>query len=246
MTGGEMRTIGTGARAPARSGRRLLVPVLSGVAIGALALGFVVYALWPRWPAGAPAAAAPHLPIVIAGETFHVPPAAIRMAVQRQPGAQERIDLVYAWPTLAPAAPPERAKPLAENGKGAPAPLDRLFVSIAGHEEQAAPAERLRTIYLRYADTERAPAPAGLALVAFREGSPYQGEDLVYDESAPDRFIARCNRSSNAAVPATCLLERFVGQASVVVRFQRAWLPDWRALAAGLDRLIAELRPKAG
>jgi len=37
------------------------------------------------------------------GVAFNVPPAAIRIAAQRQPGTQERIDLVYLWPSLAPA-----------------------------------------------------------------------------------------------------------------------------------------------
>jgi hypothetical protein len=110
----------------------------------------------------------------------------------------------------------------------------------------AEPAERLRTIYLRYAASEPSFAPEGLALVAFRAGTPYEGEDLVYDESAPERFVARCSRSTSTLTPAACLLERFVGQANVTVRFPREWLADWRALANGLDRLIAELRPKPG
>ena len=81
-------------------------------------------------------------------------------------------------------------------------------------------------------------------MTAFRDGTPYQGEDLVYDESAPGHFVARCTRSANPLAPASCLLERFVGQASVTVRFPRERLADWRAFANGLDRLIAELHPK--
>jgi NhaP-type Na+/H+ or K+/H+ antiporter len=48
---GIMRREETGSRAPARHSRRLLVPVLSGLVLAALGAGFVVYALWPRWPA---------------------------------------------------------------------------------------------------------------------------------------------------------------------------------------------------
>lgn len=227
----------TRARAPARSARRLLVAVLSAVAVAAVGGAFVVYTMWPRWPEAAPAADAPHLPIVIAGETFQLPPAAIRRKVQRRPGPQERVDLVFSWPTLAPPAP--------SDGKTAVTQPERLFVTIGARDGAAEPAERLRTIYLRYAAGEPANAPEGLTVTAFRDGTPYQGEDLVYDERAPERFVARCGRSANPLAPASCLLERFVGQANVTVRFSRERLADWRAFATGLDRLIAELHPKS-
>jgi hypothetical protein len=225
----------------ARPGRRLLVPLLSGAAAATLALGFVVYALWPRWPDAPPAGEVPHLPIVVAGVTFQVPPAAIRMKVQRHPGAQERVDLAFAWPDLAPFAQ------ASDGGNGGVAPAaERLFVSIAGSDGVAEPAERLRSIYLRYVASERSPAPEGLIMVAFRSGTPYEGEDLVYDEDAPQRFIARCARSKQALTPASCLMERFIGPANVTVRFPRDWLSDWRSLVNGLDRLIADLRPETG
>jgi hypothetical protein len=224
------------ARAPARSAWCLLVAVLSAVAAAAMGVAFVVYVLWPRWPEAAPARDAPHLPIVIAGETFQVPPAAIRRKVQRRPGPQERIDLVFSWPALAPPAP--------SDDKTAVAQPERLFVSIAARDGADEPAERLRTIYLRYAAGEPSNAPEGLTVTAFRDGTPYEGEDLVYNESAPERFVARCSRSANPLTPASCLLERFVGQADVTVRFPREWLADWRGFASGLDRLIAELHPK--
>ncbi|MGZ9104034.1 MAG: hypothetical protein ACXW3Y_14355 [Rhodoplanes sp.] len=78
----------------------------------------------------------------------------------------------------------------------------------------------------------------------WRAPVPIRAKTLVYDESAPERFVARCSRSTNTLAPAACLLERFVGHANVTVRFPRAWLADWRALASGLDPLVAELRPK--
>jgi len=54
----------------------------------------VIYALWPRWPEAPVAADAPPLPVVIGGARFNVPPQAIRVAVQRRAGTQERLDLV--------------------------------------------------------------------------------------------------------------------------------------------------------
>jgi hypothetical protein len=40
-----------------------------------------------------------------------------------------------------------------------------------------------------------------------------------------------------------CLHERRIGGADVTLRFPREWLSDWRAVADGLDRLIAGFRP---
>ncbi len=68
------------------------------------AASFVAYVLWPTWPSTPIALDAPALPITVAGTLFEVPPAAIRAAVQRHPGPQERIDLAFLWPSLTPAA----------------------------------------------------------------------------------------------------------------------------------------------
>ena len=66
---------------------------------------YVAYVLWPRWPDAPVALDAPSLPIVVAGVNFNIEPAAIRRAIQRHPGAQDRVDLAYVWPALTPPDP---------------------------------------------------------------------------------------------------------------------------------------------
>jgi hypothetical protein len=195
--------------------------------------------LWPRWPQPSAAVEAPTFPITIAGVPFNVPPATIRVAVQRRPGAQERIDLAFLWPSLNPADPavkPDAAAMAAQSNM-----LDRIFVTVAGAGDALSPDQRLQSIYPHYASSEAAAGPVGLAVLAFRDGTPYQGEDLIYDAQAPDRFLVRCTRA--AATPGTCLYERRIATADLVARFPRDWLDDWPAVAAGIDRLIARLRP---
>jgi hypothetical protein len=123
--------------------------------------------------------------------------------------------------------------------------LDRVFLTIAAAGNAMAPAERVRTIYPRYAATEPTSAPEGLAVLAFREGTPYQGEDLIYDAAAPQSFLVRCSRDGAGATPGTCLWEERIETADIVVRFPRDWLKDWRTLAQDIDRLIKGLRPAA-
>jgi len=218
---------------PRTAERRLPAALLAPIALGAAALAFVAYALWPRWPDAPVAADAPALPIVIAGVPFNVPPQAIRVAMQRRAGRQDRIDLVFLWPSLAPPEP-DMAVPAGTR--------DRVFVTIAA-ADSLAPLDRLKTIYPRYTASEPVPGADRLTLFAFRDGTPYQGEDLAFDADAPEKFLARCARTTNPLTPATCLAERRVGDADVTLRFPRDWLGDWREVEAGFEALVAQLRP---
>ena len=229
------------------AGGGLLPPPL--VLLMALTLGAaacILYVLWPRWPAVPVTLDAPELPIAIAGVVFDVPPAAVRVPVQRRPGAHDRIDLAFMWPSLKPMDP--TAKPPAPETLTAPPAmpaLDRIFITIASAGDAMAPGERVRTIYPRYAATDPVSGPAGLAVLAFREGTPYQGEDLVYDATTPENFLVRCTRNVGVT-PGICLYERRIeAAADVVVRFPRDWLTDWQSVAGKIDRLINDLRPSA-
>lgn len=207
------------------------------IALAALALAYVIYLLWPRWPEATTAVDAPTLPIVVGDVFFNVPPRAIRQKIQRHAGMQERVDLVYAWPTLEPAA--VLAKPEAGN---APLSPDRLFVTIATASSSLTPEERMKTVYPRYTETVAMKGPDALSLLPFRADTPYAGEDLLYDPQAPDHFVTRCTRDKGPT-PGMCIYERFFGKASVSFRVPRAWLGDWRSVLAGIDRVIEQWQP---
>jgi len=230
-----------------RSGRALVVlPVAVVLLVAVAAVALIAYVLWPRWPSAAIAPDAPALPITIAGVAFNVPPAAIRVPMQRRPGAHERVDLVFLWPSLEP--PDPNAKPPAPTQGTMPPPthtLQRIFMTIAGAGDTLAPADRAMTIYPRYTAAEAEPGPDDLAILAFRAGTPYQGEDLIYDATTPG-FLVRCTRNGAGPTPGTCLYERRIGAADLVVRFPRDWLGDWRAVVGNIDRLIARLQAPRG
>jgi len=77
----------------------------------------------------------------------------------------------------------------------------------------------------------------------FADGTPYPSEDIVYDASAPDRFLVRCSRALSDLTLAMCLYERPFGGTALTFRFPRDWLADWRAVVSGIDRLIEQWRP---
>jgi hypothetical protein len=187
----------------------------------AAAVACVSYLLWPTWPSNPPALNVPALPVTVGGVLFEVPPAAMRTKLQRQAGQHDRIDLVFSWPGL---SPPPNDRRLRDNR-----PIDE-------------PLERLRTIYPRYVAAQAAAGPDGLAVLPFRSATPYDGEDLVYAANDPEQFLARCTRAAGA-VPGTCISERALDGAQISIRFPRDWLSDWRNVAAGFDRLAAQLHP---
>src|SRR5262249_58724324 len=103
-----------------------------------------------------------------------------------------------------------------------------------------------KAIYPRHRVAGPGPGADGLAVLAFRSGSPYQGEDLIYDGADPEHFLVRCTRNSAGPAPGTCLYERRIEAADLVVRFPRDWLDDWRNVAGKIDGLITRLRPARG
>jgi hypothetical protein len=225
------------ARPKHRGHNPLAAPLIAFAAAVIVAALYVAYVLWPRWPEQPVLFNAPSLPIVVSGVNFNIEPAAIRKTIERRPGRQQRIDLDYLWPSLTP--PDASATPHV----GAPVdPNMRLFVTIAAGDTTLPIGARVREIYPRYLVKEPRPGPDGLTLRAFRDGTPYQGEDLVVEQQDPAHFLARCSRKG-VGNSGTCLLERRIGDADITFRFPRDWLKDWKSVAAGIDKLLARLHP---
>ncbi|MEP7029635.1 MAG: hypothetical protein ABI830_01740 [Pseudolabrys sp.] len=215
----------------------LTAPVLVFAAVAITAAVYVSYVLWPRWPDAPVSVDAPSMPIIVAGVYFNIEPAAIRNAIQRKPGTQERVDIAYLWPSLTPPDPNRKAT------VGDPIdPNERLFVTIQTADGTLPLLERVQTIYPRYLVAEPVPGPSGLTLRGFRNDTPYSGEELIFESAAPEHFLARC-ASKGVINSGSCLLERRIGNADITVRFPRDWLKDWQSVAAGIDRLIARLHP---
>jgi hypothetical protein len=214
-----------------------VLPIVLAAIVGAGALAIVAYLLWPTWSTektGAP----DRLPVSIGGTLFNVPEAAIRMKIQRHSGPAERIDLNFSFPSLEPPQPQKHLS--ADEVDEKALPIDRIFLSIAAHHDTLAPDMRVRTIYPRYLEQTSTPGDDGLTVRAFRDGSPYSGEDL-FSASAPS-FSARCTR--DAATPGMCLSERRVDGADLTFRFPKDWFAQWRDVAGAMDRLTAQLHAK--
>ncbi len=69
-----------------------------------------------------------------------------------------------------------------------------MFLTIANFGNTLPLIERFNTIYPRYLEPSISTEPGGLAVRPFRDGTPYQGEDMLYDSTGPERFLVRCTR----------------------------------------------------
>src|SRR3954466_15060635 len=216
----------------------LLFALVTLIVLIAGAAALVAVMLWPRWPGAAVAPDAPALPVTVGGVLFNVPPAAIRVPMQRYSGPQERLDLAFLWPSLQPPDPNTKLAPT----ETMPA-IDRLFITIEPQSIALPPSERVRTIYPRYLADTQFDGPDGLKVIPFKEGTPYQNEDLFFDPAAQPGFVARCSRPGAAGTPGMCLYERRIESADVTVRFPSEWLTQWRILDERMAQLIAQLRP---
>jgi hypothetical protein len=225
------------ARDSRRDPRAHIVPIVVAAGIAAAAVALVSYLLWPTWTAAASSGPS-RLPVSVGGTLFNVPTEAIRMKIQRHSGPQERVDLNFEYPSLeAPQAPKHFS---AEEFDGKVQPIDRIFLSIEAHRGALDPDTRVRTIYPRYLDRATAVVDDGLTVRAFRDNSPYGGEDLFSGTS----LNARCMRDTKT--PGMCLSERRIDGADLIFRFPRSWLAQWHDVANAMDRLTAQLRAAKG
>ena len=233
------QTASTYARRNRAHAGGLLFPVLALLVLAFGASAFITYVLWPRWPDPVVVTDAPALPVTVAGVAFNIPPAAMRVPVQRHPGGHERVDLAFMWPSLDPPDPASNSVVSPQIAPGiATRSFERLFVTISAAGDTLPPAERVKNIYPRYTSASAVPGPEGLSVLAFADGTPYQGEDLIYDAETPGNFLVRCSRHGAGPIPGMCLYSQRINTADVIVRFPRDWLGDWRIVAAKIERLI--------
>jgi hypothetical protein len=223
------------ARSPRGRSRNHVIPLLLGGALAAGAVALVAYLLWPSWGAAQLSENPAQLPVSVGGTLFNVPTRAVRMKIQRHSGPQERIDLGFIYPSLEPPQAPEQVS--ADTVEATLEPIDRIFLSIAAHHDALAPDTLVHTIYPRYLEQTSTPAQDGLTIRAFRDGTPYGGEDLFLADN-PD-LTARCTRE--AATPGMCLSMRRIDGADLTFRFPRSWLAHWRDVADAMARLTLQL-----
>jgi hypothetical protein len=103
-----------------------------------------------------------------------------------------------------------------------------------------APAERPAVLYARFVSPDASRSDGGLIRRRFRNGTPYEGEDLFVAPPDGRGFWARCPSAQvEGDSSGRCLSEMRVGGRDVQLRFAPALLSRWELLAGAVRRQFA-------
>jgi hypothetical protein len=173
--------------------------------------------------------------LAIGAEELAIPGNMLRSERTRRGGPVERADLALHWPNLEGYT---EALADAFRDDGANAPI--VYATISTRDEALDSTGRLDEVYSRFFVEKPLPGPSGLVGRKLSAESGYGGEIVYFIPSEPRPFVARCLAEATAEVPATCLRDVNFGRGlSVLYRFNKDLLADWRTLDAGIQKLVA-------
>ena len=171
--------------------------------------------------------------LTVAGEPMTIPANMIRFRADRRGGPVDSIDLLLHWPGLE-----GFSKAIADDFKDTSPDAPLIYVSIGQRTSPLDASARLDPVYSRFFTGPPIPGPDGLIGRALTADSGYGGEVVYFVPNGPSPFVARCLAEETADLPATCIRDVNVGRSlSILYRFNKARLADWRALDAGLQAL---------
>jgi hypothetical protein len=122
-------------------------------------------------------------------------------------------------------------------GQAAMPQSSKIFISVSSADQSLDPAERVRLLYARFLTHEVKSTENGLIRRAFKTGTAFENEELVF--AAPDgkAFAARCMAAqASGFLRDTCLSEMRVNGLDVQFRFDPKLLNDWEALTRAIQR----------
>ena len=217
---------------------RPLVLVVAGILL-VVAIGGLVSALIDAYHDAMVAtdltADATPVKLAIGADLLVIPANMLRSGRTRNGGPVERADIALYWPTFAGYT--EATADIFTDG-GPTAPI--VYATIAARDQPLDATGRLDEVYARFFVDKPLPGPSGLVGRRLNADSGYGGEIVYFMPSEPRPFVARCLAEATAEVPATCIRDVNFGRGlSVLYRFNGDLLTDWRALDAGMQKLVA-------
>ena len=182
--------------------------------------------------------------IVIGNNVLAAPRNMIRFEQARKGGVMQRLDLYLRWPDLAGYSDAAR-----DDFNHAGDQKNIVFVSVSEAMMSRDMSGRFAPIYSELTEPSDEAAPKGLVARRFTEKSGYANEVLFVGEMpghAP--FVVRCLDGETAAQSlAPCERDIHVGQGlSLLYRFPRELLGDWKRLDQAMGRLAKWMLKTAG
>jgi hypothetical protein len=174
--------------------------------------------------------------VTVGNASLVIPANLIRSPTDRRGGLVTAMDLLVHWPTL-DGFSEERAEVFRDGSPRAPL----IYVTITESEAPLEATKRLGEIYSLYFDGPAFPGPGNLVGRRMGSESAYRGEIVYYQPRAAEPYVVRCLAEETEEIPATCLREVNIGHGlTMLYRFNRAWLDDWRTMDDRLKRLVSQ------
>lgn len=172
--------------------------------------------------------------LIVAGEPVVVPANMLRFRKERRGGAVDEANFLLHWPSLEGFSE-ERAEDFRDTSPEAPL----IFITVSARENALDSDARLDTIYSRYFEGPEVEGPGGLRGRRLNTDSGYGGEMVYYAPHGAPPYVVRCLEVNDPEIPPTCIRDVNVGQGlSLLYRFNRQYLADWRTMDDRLRRLF--------
>jgi hypothetical protein len=176
------------------------------------------------------------VPLSVGGLSLRIPLRYIESSAARTAGPKALVALAAALPDMRGYSEDE-AQLFAGNAPDSPV----VHLLIGAARNRLGTQDRLQRIYMPYIANPTGDAgPFGLTHYAFRFHTGYGRDDLY----AGDGLLLLCERPAQDLPSPNCLaIDRPIAPGvSLSYRFKRAQLSSWRAINAGVDRLVADFR----
>jgi hypothetical protein len=216
-----------------------VIPLAVACVIAALCGAFLVYYLRPAPEASrdnSPVAAGTIVALSVHGLRLRIPARFISSRAARNGGDREEISVLAALPDMRGYSAAEAAL---FSSNEPDSPLVRLLI----HRDRNAldAKSRLDRLYMPYIPDPRGETgPFQLKRYGFRPDSGYGRDELFVGGGG----MWLCERPAQDVPSPNCLsIDRGIAPGvSLSYRFKRAQLAHWRAIEAGVDRLMADFR----
>jgi hypothetical protein len=179
--------------------------------------------------------------VTVGSEPLVIPANLIRSPTDRRGGLVTAVDLLLHWPSL-DGFSEERASEFRDGSPQAPL----LYVTITEAETPLDSTARLADIYSLYFRGPAFPGPGHLVGRYMDPSSAYRGEIVFFEPRVAEPYVIRCLAEATEEIPATCIREVNIGHGlTMIYRFNRAWLGDWRTMDDRLRRLVNQFFKRA-
>lgn len=205
-----------------------------------LSLGFLYYYFGPSISELAgdvadPSESSAPVTLTVGGAEFRIPTNYTRFPKDRRGGERDQVSLYALLPDFEPFSHGDK-ETFEQESKTSPV----IYFEINTPPFLLDEKPRLEKLYRDHIGSPPSQGPDGLTRYSFDGSTGYKDEDLfIFDEDTDHPVILRCYRETGTINMPSCRRDMNISdKLSISYRYQRHWLPQWRAIDAEVQKLV--------